>query len=828
MGAALVFFASLASGQTPAVSPPPAAAPTPIPTPPSSTAAPAAPKEKIVGIRVVGYQTVSPDTISHYLGVKVGDPYDPEKIRENFQTLWDVGLLENVSIEAERAAGGVTLVVTIEERPTVKDVDFTGNKKFSNTQIKDRLKEAKLEVRPGAPLSLREIAKIRSSIADYYIENGYRSATVDFRIEDISKTEKKLVFVIDEGDKIKIAAIRFEGNHVFGQQRLRNAMSKTKINTWWRFLSETSTTYSQANYDADVESVKGLYHSVGYKDVVVKDPTLDVFVKNPKAPAKKQKKRVRITIPLVEGDQFFTGKIQILKVDQTGQPEEANAPLVVPRETQLKEFRDLPPGSVLNRDRLIEALSKIEGKYKSLGYIYWFADPAYRDVGNHRVDVDVKIFEGDKFYLGRLEVTGNTTTRDKVIRREFALDEGDVMNMEAVKKSLQKLQQLGYFKVNEEPEFGVRSAEKRVDLTLKGTETSRNEIQFGAGYSALDGFFGQFSFQTRNFLGRGEVLGASAQLGKISNYYDLSYTIPWFMDRNQTVGASLFSREVNYLNIDEKRKGGSTFFGKGLGLFDSWSVLYQYEDVKANFPVRGAQVPPGQPVPPTKFTEILGTTSSFTPGYRFDSRNDPFDPNQGFRFFSTAQFAGTVLGGTVNFIKPLIGGSGYIGLRFPRHTYFAFNLEGGYVLPYGGKDIPIFERFQIGGEQSLRGFRAGAVLPLDKNNVVFTDESGRILGGDKYFVFNLEYVFLSVGPAKLLAFSDTGNVYHESQRFDLTRVRSSVGLEMRIFLPIFQAPLRFIYSWNLHPITPIDQFGFPINSLSERRSGFDFSIGRTF
>jgi outer membrane protein insertion porin family len=179
----------------------------------------------------VGYQTVAPDTISHYLGVKAGDPYDPDKIRENFQTLWDVGLLENVSIEAERGPEGVTLVVTIEERPTVKDFDFTGNKKFSNTQIRDRLRESKIEVRPGAPLSLREIAKIRSAIADYYVENGYRSATVDFRIEDISKTEKKLVFVIDEGDKIKIASIRFEGNHVLSHRRLRNAMGKTKINT---------------------------------------------------------------------------------------------------------------------------------------------------------------------------------------------------------------------------------------------------------------------------------------------------------------------------------------------------------------------------------------------------------------------------------------------------------------------------------------------------------------------------------------------------------------------------------------------------------------------
>ncbi len=831
----MLLWACAAFGQTPAAIPPPAS-PTPTATPapaipvapPAAAPAPSAAKEKIVGIRVVGYQTVSPDTIAHYLGVKAGDPYDPDKIRENFQSLWDVGLLENVSIEAERGAEGVTLIVTIEERPTVKDFDFTGNKKFSNTQIKDRLKEAKIELRAGAPLSLRDIAKIRSAIADYYVENGYRSATVDYRIDDISKTEKKLIFVIDEGDKIKIASIRFEGNHVFSQARLRNAMDKTKINTWWRFLSETSTTYSQANYDADVESIKGVYHSKGYKDVVVKDPTLEIFIKNPKAPAKKQKKNVRITIPVVEGERFFTGQIQIVKVDQSGAAEDAATPLVIPREALVKEFRDLPPGSVLNRDLLIEALSRIEAKYKALGYIYWFADPAYRDVGNHKVDVDVKLFEGDKFYLGRLEVTGNTTTRDKVVRREFALDEGDVMNMESVKKSLQKLQQLGYFKVNEEPEFAVRTAEKKVDLTLKGTETSRNEIQFGAGYSALDGLFGQFSFQTRNFLGRGETLGLSAQIGKISNYYNLSYTIPWFMDRNQSVGASLYSNEVNYLNIDENRKGGNTFFGRGIGLFDSWSILYQYEDVRANFPVQGAQVPPGQPVPPTKLTLVTGKTSSFTPGYRYDSRNDPFDPNQGFRYSTTVQLASTALGGTDSFIKPLIGASKYFNLRFPRHTYFGVNLEGGWVSPYGGKGIPIFERFQIGGEQSLRGFRAGAVLPLTKSNQVFTDDVGRILGGNKYFVLNVEYVFVSLGPAKLLAFSDIGNVYHESQTFNPTQVRSSVGLEMRIFLPIFQAPLRFIYSWNLHPITPIDQFGFPIQSLSEKKSGFTFSIGRTF
>ncbi len=827
-GAGLLLFVSVSAlGQQPQApsTPAPVQQPAPAPRPPTREAA----APKIVGIRVIGYQTVSPETIAHYLGVKVGDPYDLEKIRSRFQTLWEVGLLENISIEAEPSAAGVTLLVTVEERPTIKSVEFTGNRKLSTAQIKDRLKEEKVEIREGAPLSLRDIARTRSAIADYYIQQGFRSATVDFSIGDISKVEKKVVFAIDEGDKVKIASIQFEGNTVFSDRRLRAAMKKTKVNALWRIASE-KTTYSQANYEEDVESLKALYHSRGYKDVVVKDPALDVFVKNPNAKPKKIKRRVRITIPVVEGDQFFIGTIRVVKVNQNGQPVENQEELVIPREAILHEFRELPPGSVLNRKRLIEALSRVETAYKSRGYIYWFADPEYKEVGDRRADVDVKVFEGEKFYLGRLEVAGNTNTRDKVIRREFALDEGDIMNMEAVKKSLQRLQQLGYFKVTEEPDFRVRPAEKKVDLTIKGTETSKNEVQFGAGFSALDGFFGQFSFQTRNFLGRGEILGASAQIGRISDYYDLSYTIPWFRDKNQTIGFSLYMRNVNYqfFDIDEKRQGGSAFYGKGLGLFDSWSVLYQYEDIKANFPAIGAPVPPGQPAPPQKLTEVTGKTSSVTPGYRFDSRNDLFDPSRGYRLFASTQLAGSFFGGSNSFVKPIFGASTYIPIRFPRRAYIGVNLEGGYVAPFSGNDIPLFERYLLGGEQSMRGFRSGSIVPLNDKDQVFVDEQGRLLGGDKYFVLNVEYVFASLGPAKLLAFVDVGNTYHESQAFNPTRVRSSVGAELRIFLPIFQQPLRFIYSFNLDPKSPLDQFGFPIRNRRERRSGFDFSIGRTF
>jgi outer membrane protein insertion porin family len=810
---------------------PAAAAPAPIPTPaaPEQPQSSAGAGERILGVRVIGYQTVSPDTIAHYLGIKVGDKYDPDAIRANFQKLWDVGLLENLRIEAERSSDGVNLIVTIEERAIVKEVEFTGNKKLSTSQIKDALKENKIEVKAGAPLSLRDIARQRSGIADMYTAQGFRSATVDYKIEDISKTEKKVVFVIDEGDKVKIESIQFTGNDHVSAQALRNAMHKTKVATFWRIISE-NTVYNQANYEADVESIKQLYQSKGYKDIVVKDPTLDVYVVNPeKTDPKKIKRRVRITIPVVEGDKFYVNQIEVTAVGANGQPTDDGQTRVYPSAELKKEFFELKPGSVLNRDRIVEALSRIETKYKSRGYVYSYPDPQYTEIGDHKVDINVRMFEGDKFYLGRFEVQGNTNTRDKVIRREFALDEGDVFDMDAVKKSVQKIQGLGYFKMSEEPQFAPHPEEKKIDVLIKGQETSRNEIQFGAGYSGFDGFFGQFSFQTRNFLGRGEVLGASAQLGKVSNYFDLSYTVPWWLDKNQSVGLSLFRRKVDYLSVNEQRQGGSAFYGKGIGLFDSVSMLYSYEDITADFPVRTAPVPPGQPAPPQKFTTTSGTTSSWTPGYRYDSRNDPFDPTRGFRLYASVQVAPNFIGSTNAFIKPLLGSTIYIPVRFPRGALLGLNLEAGYVEPIEGSEIPIFERFQLGGEQSLRGFRAGAVVPLHKDtNQVFTDELGRILGGNKFFVINIEYQFLQVGPAKLLTFVDLGNNYHESQSFDLTNIRTSAGLELRIFLPIFQAPLRFIYSWNLHPVQPVDQFGFPIDFLQERKSGFDFSIGRTF
>ena len=770
---------------------------------------------------MVGSSTISAETVLFYLGMHVGDPYDPEKIQKNFDNLWKSDLFDDVKVEADRAPGGVTLFFTVVERPTVYSVEYTGNKKLAVSQIRDKVTQEKAAIKTGVPLSMKDVAAVAQAIRDVYAENGFRSVTVDWRVEGKTKAEQKLVFAIDEGEKIKITAIRFTGNHVFSAARIRLAMKKSKVNVIWRVFSD-KTVYNQANFDEDVESIKHLYQDYGYKDIVVKDPILDIYVSNPKQKnPKKITRRMRITIPVVEGEKYYFGKIDVAL--EEGEPKVFTKPEI------LHAFRYCKPGQVLSRARLQEGLAEVESKYKKKGYIYWFAEPQYQSAPkDHVVDVVVRMFEGDQFRLGRLEFTGNTSTKDKVLRRQVVVDEGKVLDMDAFRKSILKISQLGYFKLGEDPSFVPDNTAKKVNVNVKGEETSRNEVNFGAGYSGFDGFFGQFSFATRNFLGRGETISASVQVGKITSLYDVGYTVPWFMDKDQSVGGSIYSRQSTYLSIDDRRKGLSLFYGRALGVFDTYSVSYGLESIHSRYPVQAAPNPPGFPVPDLATSLVDGTTSAISPAYRYDSTDDPFDPVKGERFSAVLEYAG--LGGTNYFLKPSIGGTAY--LPFLRNRYFGLHFEAGYAHPLAGRDLPIFERYQLGGEQNIRGYSIGSIIPLHPEsglkNRIYVDEQGRILGGDKYAVLNVEYIFAHVGPVKLLTFFDVGNTWIEHQPILLGDLRSSTGLELRLTLPIFQAPLRFIYSWNLHPIDPLDQFGFPINRLKQKRSGFDFSIGSTF
>jgi outer membrane protein insertion porin family len=821
-----------ASGQTP-----PAPTPTPVPSlgggaagsspfgglgkalfqpPPTPSPAPAASAagEKIVEIQVKGGRTVTSETIAFYLGVKPGDVYDPAVVRRNFSRLWDSGLFEDLKLERDEVPGGIALIATVVERPTVADLEFRGNKKLTTSQLKDKLKEGKAEIKVGSPVSFREVAKAKTVLLDAYKAEGFRSVTIEASLETVAENTRRVVFQIDEGDKLKIESIHFTGNTVIGEQTLRNAMKKTATHHWWRFYDSKST-FNQANYDEDVDNLRKAYQDRGYKDVVVKDPILDVFVVNPREKRPdKIVRRVRLTIPIVEGDRWYFGTIKV-----TGST-------VFPEQNLLKVF-NYKPGKPLSRAVIDDGKKSIDDAYRSRGYIYAFLNQEFTEKPNHVVDVTIQITEGDQYRLGRIEFSGNKTTRDKVLRRELVLSEGDIMDMEVFRKGLYKITQLGYFKIEEDPDFRVNPETKTVDVLVKGTDTNRNEVQFGAGYSQLDGFFGQFQFNTRNFLGRGDTLGVQFQKGANSNFLDLSFSEPYFLDQRMAIGGSVFNRNLTYLDVsDQKTKGITASIGYGLGLFDSVSVFYGFSDTNSKYQVYPPPPPPGAGTPPPAYAYYVGRTSAVTPGYRYDSRNDPFNPTAGKRYGVSVTIAGGPLGGDFSFIEPTLSATWYVPVT--RRTNFAFNFDAGYILPYGGSQIPIFKRYRIGGDRSIRAFNFGAIYPLDSQGKAYFDQNGSLLGGDKFYYFNIEYCIQVAGPLTLAAFFDAGNTWIESQPFTPLTLRKSAGLEARIFLPIFQAPLRFIYGVNLQPVVILDSQGQPLQGAQEKSSSFTFTIGSTF
>lgn len=847
-GALLAFFACrTAFAQSPSPTPTPASTPSgasvfggtrqesplsgtmPIPgmslAPAAETAAPAAAKPKIAQIVVRGGKTTAAETVGFYLGVKVGDPYDDGQIKRSFSKLWDSGLFEDVTLEKEATPAGIVLVAIVVERPTVADLEFRGNKKLTTSQLKDKLKEGKAEIRVGAPVSLRDVAKAKTVLLEAYKAEGFRSVAIDATTENVSEMQRRIVFLVDEGDKILIESIVFTGNTVFGQTKLRYAISKTKQAHWWRFFDSKST-FNQTGYEEDVESLRKVYQDAGYKDVVIKDPILDVFVTNPRERRREKiKRRVRITIPIVEGEKFYFGKVTV----------EGST---VFRPDQLERFFGYRAGKPMSRAVIAEGMKAIDATYRSRGYIYVFMNPENTEKPNHVVDVVVKTTEGDQYRLGRIEFTGNKTTRDKVLRREMQVFEGDIMDMETFKKSLFKVTQLGYFKIEEDPDFRVNPEKKTVDVSIKGTDTNRNEVQFGAGYSQLDGLFGQFQFNTRNFLGRGDTLGVQFQRGNRSNFFDVSFAEPWFLDQRMSIGGSIFNRTLDYSDVagglDQKSKGLSLSLGYGLGVFDLVSIFYSYTDTKSTYQVYPPPAPPGGGAVPVAFATYLGKTSGITPGYRYDSRNDPFDPNRGMKIGTALTVAGGPFGGNFSYYRFVATATRYI--PFGKKGNFALNLDLGYLKGYGGERdpnevnsdsrIPLFDRYRIGGDRSVRGFKFGSIYPLNAENQAFFTSTGALLGGNRFLVFNFEYVFAIAGPLKIAAFFDAGNTWLEGQTATLGSMRTSTGLEMRVFLPIFQAPLRFIYGINLQPKDIKDAAGKIIQT--ESKTDFQFSIGTTF
>jgi outer membrane protein insertion porin family len=772
---------------------------------------------------VEGGVTVTLDTVTYYLGLEAGDPLDLEVIAEGFHRLWDSGLFESVRIESETTEDGeVALYVVVTERPFVSTVVFEGNKKVSTSDMKDKLDEKGVEVPRNVPLKLSNLSRIQAAIKEIYDEEGFRSAQVSYDIVDEGRNRRKVTFLIEEGGKVKIEDIEFVGNEVFSDSKLRGALKEVKAISLYRKWGK-KIIYTRENWEADRDNLRDFYLNHGYLDIKIGEPDLELVARNPDAETLDGKKyRMRVTIPVEEGLPYSVDSLDVQGVE-------------IFNADALKQLFDVKIGRTYSKKDFDSAKEKVTELYHNSGYIYAYANERFERIEgkDQAVDVVVDVFEGERFHLGRIEFVGNPNTRDKVLRREFRIIEGNWMNMGALKSSVFKVNALGYWKLEEDPlEFDFDEENKKVNVNVKGTEVGRNDIQFGAGYSELDGVFAQAQFNTRNFLGRGNTLGVSLQIGRRSDFYTLSYTEPYFLDRRILLGGSIFKTNQQVADYFRETVGFSVSLGTGLRAYTSLTAVYSWESVHSRYavsrfgipgtnPTGGhvppVVVPPVDPVPLERYYEEFdGRTASITPAFTIDNRNDPFDTSSGKRFNARVRLAGGPLGGDFNYIKPEVSLTKWTPYDKKQKFIFAFNVQTGMFFPYNNSELPIYERYRLGGDRTLRGIPYYTVLPRTAEGAYFLSPSGVREGGDRYWQLNLEQQFAVGGPVKLVFFIDMGNTYHEDQGWDLTLWRRTTGVELRVLLPIFQAPIRFIYGYNLDP--------WP----EESKSDFQFSIGTTF
>jgi outer membrane protein insertion porin family len=760
--------------------------------------------ETITEVRIEGTQTLTDETVLFYLGIEIGADFNPRAVNDRIHDLWDRQMIDNIRVDVEPVSDGVRLVITIKERPILRSIEYSGLKRLNKSDIGDKIAQERIRVREGDPLSMGELFRLKRSIEEMYAEKGFRLAEAEFRVEEISTTDRRVLFNIDEGDKVRVGDIDFEGNTVYKDLRLKFTMKKTKESGMISKLRKKDL-YNPAKLEEDLDSVRQIYRKAGYKNVVMGEPIVEVRAMNPAAKdTKQQKRRLFITVPIEEGDRWKLGEISIEGNDTFSD------------EFLLRQF-EKPRGGWLRSKVIDEGVEAISEIYSNTGHLFAAVTPTMIEREGQIADLVVQITEGDQFRIRRIELQGNTKTRDKVIRRELGIQEGLVMNTAGLRNSLLRLQQMEIFQVDENDPvtFDIDKESQTVDLTLKGEEGERTELLFGGGFSEVDGLFGQAQFRTRNFMGRGETFGVSAQLGARQNLFDVNYSIPWFLDRPQSIGFNLFKRELDYTLLTgqtffQDNVGGAFTYGRNLGLFGNASVTFSRFDAKER---RTEFTPQGELVE----QNLDRTVAMLRFSYVKDRRNARLQPTAGYRYSFVVDYAGGVLGGTTNFVRPQVTAAKYFPVkRTGLQTSFAINTKIGLIEPLEGKPLFFNDRFYLGGENSIRGFQYRAIWVRDPKGNSVLDEFGFPLGGDKTFQLNGEMIVVLGGPFRAVLYSDAGKVFADDESLNLTNIRITAGAELQVNVPILGAPLRFIYAYNVNPL-PDDRF-----------ETFQFSIGPSF
>ncbi len=813
--------------------------------------------DRIEEVRVEGNRSIPSDTIKFNLQTKPNGRFSMDVIRRDIKTLYAQGYFDDIRVEEEQGKTGRIIHFIVREKRTIRSVKYEGLSSLTNSEVIDKLKEKKAVISQESRYDPTKIKKAETVIKMMLAEKGHQDATVEATTEDIPPSSIAVTFKVDEGPKIRIQKIAIEGNKVFSDRQIKKAMKLIKeAGPITAFTSKD--TYFDLKLADDLTRIRMLYAEHGYVRANILDPVVETKPQQlmrtlplirPPFPWgiplpfwKKTLDRYYITINIEENDQYRVGEV---KVTGAKQYPEAFIRLVL----------GLVPGEVFNEERLRKSFENLKKIYGGRGYINFTAVPIQDfDETKKVVNLNINVDEDRQFYVNRIAFSGNTTTRDKVIRREIMVAEGQIFNSSAWDMSLQRLNQLGYFEEikTEDAEVKPSNTEPQVDINLKVKEKGRNSIGFNGGVSGIGGSFMGLSYETNNFLGFGETLAVTLQGGTRQSQYQFSFTEPYLFDRPLSAGFSVFNTSYRYdqarefFGLDPSKLPQGLGFenrlnfeqkGSGFNVFGSYPFKI-WNRFGLNFGINHSQTSAINPATEEYFNSVttqnnqsfISTTGgggfsnfhahTLIPSFSFNKTNGPaLSPTSGSSLSATFEYTGGFLGGTVNYYRPTVDYRYYHPLNKGRNT-LAVRFLSSFVQGYRGTAVPYYQRFFMGGDFDIRGFDFRAISPIAfvvRNIGVVDPETGNTVsrpfddivyvGGDTQGVMNVEYRIPIVGRVFTMApYFDIGNAW-VLNRGQLTRqVLNSEGQivkEQVHFLPGTNSGFRTSTGLELQVMMPV-------------------------
>jgi outer membrane protein insertion porin family len=736
---------------------------------------------------IKGNKKIEREAILSKILLNSGEEYSTEKVRKDVKTLFETGYFFDIKVY-KTGASNVSVTFEFQEKPSIEEIEFVGNDEVPDDEIREIA-----ALKPYEILDYGKIKEAQDKILKMYEDKGFFLARVTYGLEPIEKTGNvKLKIIVTEKQKVEVKKITFLGNKDIPTSELKKVMI-TKEGGAFSFISGSGS-YKQEAFDRDVQVLNFLYFNKGYVQVKIDRPQVYVTP---------DKKSIFVTIRIDEGKQFDVGN-----VDFTG--------TLLFDKDELYETVEIDESKLFVFETIQRDVQELQKKYGDLGYA--FANIIRRTKIREKeqlVDITFEIDKGNKVYIGQINVVGNSKTRDKVLRREMRLREGELYNETKKRESLANIQRLGFF---EEVNFNTKSPRGRndlMDIDIVVKERNTGTIQVGAGFSSFAGFVFNGQVNQINFLGRGQSLGASVDISDLQSLFRLNFTEPYFMNTRWVLGFDAYQSRRFLTQFSEVKRGGAVRVGHPLAPYLNGFIRYKYDSTDLELDSRG-----DPDLFPVETAE--GVTSSVTLTIEYDKRNDRFAPSKGIYSSMSLEYAG--LGGDLSYTKGLTTFRYYKKLFW--EVVWRNNLNYGFVTANNPSQEPPFnELFLLGGANSLRGYEWFTIGKRKKSNKALAEAIAngdpdaertalKPFGGEQQFYYNLEFQFPLIGEAGIngVVFYDVGNA---DDTILVDELVQAVGAGFRWFSPI--GPLRF--EWGF-PVGPQEFEIDPVN--------FQFAIGAPF